>query len=48
MSILKPTLAETSTYPRRWWEWSIVVGPLVLGWGLLVALAFLVRDNMAK
>lgn len=48
MSILKPTLAETSTYPRRWWEWSIVVVPCVLGWGLLVALAFLVRDNMAK
>lgn len=48
MSILRPTLAETSTYPRRWWEWSIVVVPLVLGWGLLVALAFLVRDNMAK
>lgn len=48
MSILKPTLAETSTYPRRWWEWSIVVIPLALGWGLLAALAFLVRDNMAK
>ena len=48
MSILKPTLAETATYPRRWWEWSIVVAPLALGWGLLVALAFLVRDNMAK
>lgn len=48
MSILKPTLAETSTYPKRWWEWSIVVVPLALGWGLLAALAFLVRDNMAK
>lgn len=48
MSILKPTLAETSTYPKRWWQWSIVVAPLALGWGLLIALAFLVRDNMAK
>lgn len=48
VSILRPTLAETSTYPRRWWEWSIVVAPLALGWGLLAALAFLVRDNMAK
>lgn len=48
MSILKPTLAEKSTYPRRWWEWSIVVVPMALGWGLLAALAFVVRDNMAK
>jgi len=48
MSILRPTLAEKSTYPRRWWEWSIVVIPLALGWGLLAALAFVVRDNMAK
>jgi capsular polysaccharide transport system permease protein len=45
---LRPTLAQKSTYPRRWWEWSIVVFPCLLGWAILAAIAFLVRDNMAK
>jgi capsular polysaccharide transport system permease protein len=45
---LRPTLAEKSTYPRRWLEWSIIVAPAVIGWSLLVGIAFLVRDHMAK
>ena len=45
---LRPTLAQKSTYPRRWWEWSIIVFPSLIGWAILAALAFLVRDNMAK
>lgn len=45
---MRPTLAQESTYPRRWWEWSIIVFPALLIWAILVAIAFLVRDNMAK
>lgn len=45
---MRPTLAQESTYPRRWWEWSIIVFPALLIWAVLVAIAFLVRDNMAK
>lgn len=45
---LRPTLAEKSVYPRRWLEWAIIVAPAVLGWALLVGVAFLVRDHMAK
>lgn len=48
VSFLRPTLAEKSTYPRRWWEWSIIVAPSVLGWAVMAAIAFLVRDHMAK
>lgn len=44
----RPTLAQDSTYPRRWWEWSIVVFPSLILWVLAAAIAFLVRDNMAK
>jgi capsular polysaccharide transport system permease protein len=45
---LRPTLAQDSTYPRRWWEWSIVVFPSFILWAVFAAIAFLVRDNMAK
>jgi capsular polysaccharide transport system permease protein len=45
---LRPTLAEKALYPRRWWEWSIIVIPAIIGWAALVAIAFLVRDHMAK
>ena len=45
---LRPTMAQRSTYPRRLWEWFIVVAPCTLGWTLLVGLAFLIRDNMAR
>ncbi|MCC2099691.1 MAG: hypothetical protein KDJ12_00965 [Hyphomicrobiales bacterium] len=45
---LRPSLAEKSTYPHRWVEWIIVVAPLTIGWALLVALALLIRDNVAK
>lgn len=48
ISFLQPALAEKSTYPRRGWEWAIVVLPSLLIWSLLVGIAFLVRDNMAK
>lgn len=48
VSFLRPTLAEKSIYPRRWLEWSIIVAPAVFGWALLVGVAFLVRDHMAK
>ncbi|MGO9389675.1 hypothetical protein [Rhodoblastus sp.] len=48
VSFLPPTLAEKSTYPRRWWQWSIIVLPSLLLWSFLVGLAFLVRDHMAK
>jgi capsular polysaccharide transport system permease protein len=45
---LQPTLAEKSIYPRRWWEWSIIVLPSLLIWSMLVGVAFMVRDHMAK
>lgn len=45
---MRPTIAQDSTYPRRWWEWSIVVIPSLILWAIAAALAFLVRDNMAK
>lgn len=45
---LRPTLAEKSIYPRRWLEWSIIVAPAIFCWGLLIGVAFLVRDHMAK
>lgn len=48
VSFLRSTLAEKSTYPRRWWEWSIIVAPSLIGWIILAAVAFLVRDHMAK
>lgn len=44
----RPTLAQESTYPRRWWEWSIIVVPALLIWAICVALAFLARDHMAR
>ncbi|MGB5084858.1 MAG: hypothetical protein WBO09_09680 [Methylocystis silviterrae] len=48
VSFLRPTLAEKSLYPRRWIEWAIIVAPATIGWLALVAVAFLVRDHMAK
>ncbi len=48
ISFLRPTLAEKSLYPRRWIEWAIIVVPATLGWLALMAVAFLVRDHMAK
>ncbi|MGD9544635.1 MAG: hypothetical protein AB7F41_08080 [Methylocystis sp.] len=48
VSFLRPTLAEKSLYPRRWLEWAIIVAPATIGWLALVAVAFLVRDHMAK
>ena len=48
ISFLRPTLAEKSLYPRRWIEWAIIVAPTSIGWLALVAVAFLVRDHMAK
>lgn len=48
VSFLRPTLAEKSTYPRRWWEWSIIVVPSLMVWLLSTGVAFLARDNMAK
>lgn len=48
VSFVTPALAQKSTYPRRWWQWSIVVIPCLLGWGVLAGVALLVRDHMAK
>ncbi|MCX7899520.1 MAG: hypothetical protein N2444_05475 [Methylocystis sp.] len=45
---LRPTLAEKSLYPRRWIEWSIIVVPATLGWAVLLAIALVARDHMAK
>jgi capsular polysaccharide transport system permease protein len=47
-TFVRPLPAEKSTYPHRWWEWSRIVFPCLLVWAILVGLAFLVRDNMAK
>jgi capsular polysaccharide transport system permease protein len=47
-TFLRPTLAEKSIYPRRWLEWAIIVVPASIGWAILAAIAFLVRDHMAK
>jgi capsular polysaccharide transport system permease protein len=48
VAFLQPVLAQKSTYPRRWLEWLIFVGPCVLIWSLFAGLAFQARDNMAK
>lgn len=45
---LRPTLAQKAVYPRRWLEWSIIVGPAILSWAVLVALVLMARDHMAK
>ncbi|MGE5369847.1 MAG: hypothetical protein ACM3PD_09655 [Chloroflexota bacterium] len=45
---LRPTLAEKAIYPRRFLEWSIIVGPAVLIWALLLGLALMARDHMAR
>ncbi len=45
---LRPTLAEKAIYPRRWLEWSIIAGPAILIWSILLALALLARDHMAR
>jgi capsular polysaccharide transport system permease protein len=45
---LRPTLAQKAIYPRRWLEWSIIVGPAILTWALLVGLVLMARDHMAK
>lgn len=47
-AFLQPIAAQEATYPRRWLEWLIIVGPCLLGWSLLAAIAFQARDNMAK
>jgi capsular polysaccharide transport system permease protein len=45
---LRPTLAEKAIYPRRFLEWSIIVGPAVPIWALLLGLALMARDHMAR
>lgn len=45
---LRPTLAEKAIYPRRWLEWLIIAGPALLIWSLLLGLALLARDHMAR
>jgi capsular polysaccharide transport system permease protein len=47
-AFIKPMLAVKATYPRRWWEWFLIAGPALLVWTLLTAVAYLVRDYMAK
>ena len=43
---LVPTLAEDAIYPKRWWSWTIIVLPDVIGWLLLLGISFMVRDYM--
>ena len=47
-AFLRPVVAQESTYPRRWLQWLIIVGPCLLVWSLVAAIAFQARDNMAK
>ena len=44
---MPPSLPQKSTYPKRWIEWLIVVGPSLALFGAFAGMAFLVRDNMA-
>ncbi|GAC1553165.1 MAG: hypothetical protein NVS2B5_11380 [Beijerinckiaceae bacterium] len=48
VSFLKPMLAVKATYPKRWWSWALIAVPTLLGWVMLAAAAFLIRDHMAK
>lgn len=48
VAFVKPSLAQESTYPRRWLEWLIIVLPGLLAWSIGVGIAFQARDNMAK
>ena len=43
---LVPTLAQKAIYPKRWWNWSIIVIPDFLIWLILLGVSFLVRDHM--
>ena len=43
---LMPTLAQKAIYPKRWWNWSIIVFPALLLWFCLLGVSFLVRDHM--
>lgn len=43
---LAPTLAQKAIYPKRWWNWSIIVFPALILWLILLGVSFLVRDHM--
>ncbi|MBY0611627.1 MAG: hypothetical protein K2P80_05540 [Beijerinckiaceae bacterium] len=43
---LAPTLAQKAIYPKRWWNWSIIVFPALVLWLILLGVSFLVRDHM--
>lgn len=45
-AFLLPTLAQKATYPKRWWNWSIIVFPDLLIWLILLGISFLIRDHM--
>ena len=47
IKVVPPLIAEKALYPRRWWNWSLIVFPSILLWSILAGLAFLVRDHMA-
>ncbi len=47
-SFMPPTPAQSSVYPKRWLQWSLIVGPCLAAWLALVSLAVVIRDNMAK
>jgi capsular polysaccharide transport system permease protein len=46
-TFLQPVLAQEALYPRRWWEWSIVVVACLALWGSLVGIGLLVRNYIA-
>jgi capsular polysaccharide transport system permease protein len=48
VAFLQPILAQKSTYPHRWLQWLVVVGPSLLLWSVGAALVRMARDNMAK
>lgn len=45
-SFVAPILADSATYPKRWWDWAIIVVPDIVIWLVLLGLSFMVRDHM--
>ena len=45
-AFLTPILAQKAIYPKRWWNWSIIVFPDLFLWLTVLGLSFLIRDNM--
>ena len=45
-SFVEAVLAQEAIYPKRWWDWTIIVVPDIMIWLTLVGISFAVRDHL--